>query len=130
MIVNYLDSIFKAFLWISLFVVACTFYTYIVNAHRAADHPKKREYYPLAILIAPFTLPFLISFALVVFIIEAVLFGTFLVVFTVALLDFRQPFLLGFLHKVAMKGGEPLLKFNTAILKLMFTSWNKSFPAA
>jgi hypothetical protein len=114
----------------ALIIIACAAYAYRVNLRRANDDPKKKKYNPFAILIAPFTLPFLIAFAIFVFIVEALAFGGFLLVFVIALIVIRKPFLFVLLDKTAMKIGEPLLKLNTYLLRLVFTPWNKSFPSA
>jgi O-antigen ligase len=95
-------------------------YAYIVNVRRDADDPKKRNYSSHAILIAPFTAPFLLMFAIFLFILRALLFFVFIVVFTVALVVFRKPFILEWLRKIALKIGEPLLKANTYLIRLVF----------
>jgi len=95
-------------------------YAYIVNARRDSNDPKKRDYDLSAILIAPFTAPFLLIFAVFLLILRALLFFVFIVVFTIALIVIRKPFILEWLRKISLKIGEPLLKANTYLIRLVF----------
>jgi len=103
-----------------LIIVASMSYAYIVNARRDANDPKKREYSPRAMLIAPFSAPFLLMLAVFLFILRALLFFAFIVVFTIALIVIRKPFFLEWLRKIALKIGEPLLRANTYLIRLVF----------
>jgi hypothetical protein len=98
-------------------------YGYMVNAHRPADDPEKKDYELGAILIAPFTFPFLIAFGLLVFILRAILFALYLVAMTAALVLFRKPFIIAWLQKIAIKIGDPLLKINTQLFRLAWAQW-------
>jgi len=126
MIFYYFRYICQGTLGIILFILTCTTYTYIVNARRSENDPKKKDYDPVAIFIAPITLPFLIAFAILLFILRAILFGIYLVALTIALVAIRKPFILEWLHKLAISIGEPLLEINTNILRLAFAPWNRS----
>jgi hypothetical protein len=90
-----------------------------VNARRSADDPKKKDYEFNAIFIAPIIFPFLLTFAIVMFIFRALLFGLYLVALTIAMVA-RKPFILAWLQKLALKIGEPLLKINTELFRLAF----------
>jgi cbb3-type cytochrome oxidase subunit 3 len=126
MLWNYSYYICKGTLWITLVIVACTTYAYTVNARRPADDPKRKDYSPYAILAAPITVPFLITCAILIFIIRALLFAIFLFVFTIALIAIRKPFVFVWLDRIATNIGEPLLEINTNVIRLAFTPWSKS----
>jgi hypothetical protein len=76
-----------------LTVIACAGYTYYVNSKRADTDPKKQKYHPIAIFLAPFTFPLLILSGISIFILRALTYGTFLILFTLALVGARKPFI-------------------------------------
>jgi hypothetical protein len=96
-----------------LVIIACTAYAYLVNARRAKDDPKKKDYNPFSILIALISLPLLLTLAIFVFMIRALLFAGLLFLGTIGMIALRKPFVFILLDKIAMKIGEPLLKLNT-----------------
>ena len=115
-----LQYICPGFVLIAVIIAASMSYAYIVNARRDSNDPKKRDYDLSAILIAPFTAPFLLIFAVFLLILRALLFFVFIVVFTIALIVIRKPFILEWLRKISLKIGEPLLKANTYLIRLVF----------
>lgn len=117
-------NVFKCILGICLFIYLVCWYTYIVNARRAADDPKKRDYPLLAVMIAPFTTPFLIAMALVIFVFTAVLYAGFLILFAFLLVIIRKPFIFKWWDKFATMIGEPLLRINSNLIKLALRPWN------
>lgn len=117
------DGICKGVLGILAIVFICTGYTYMVNLGRKSDDPKKRAYHPFAVILAPFTFVLFISLGILVLILRALLFGGFLVIFTVLLIGLRKPFLFDWWHRFATKIGDPLLRFNTELIKVAFSLW-------
>ena len=93
-------------------------YTYQVNARRAPDDPKKRDYSPYAPWIAPISLPILLIFNAIVFILSSLAFGIFLVIFPFTLLLLREPFIFKWIRKQALRIGHFALKINTELLRL------------
>lgn len=124
MLWKYSSEICQGILWVSLIMIALTGYAYAVNARRQADDPKKKDYNPYAIFIAPIAMPFLLGVAILIFILRALLFAVFIFAFTIALIVIRKPFIFIWLDKIATAIGEPLLEINTYILKLAFARWN------
>lgn len=110
--------IFFLILWL------VTGYTYLVNLRRKADDPKKREYDPLAILIAPVTAPIFLAGAIGFFILRALLFAVFLIIFTVLLVAIRKPFIFKLWDKFATWIGDPLLRANTYLIRKAFRPWD------
>ena len=126
----YIDEATKCMLFFLLIIFACTGYTYMVNLRRKPDDPKKREYHPFAIILAPFALVLLLSLGIFALILRALLFGCFLVIFTILLIAIRKPFIFELWHKFATKIGDPLLKIGTQLIKIAFSPWTrKSLPA-
>jgi hypothetical protein len=113
----------KGTLWFTLFLFACAGYAYRVNAKRNPDDPKKKDFHPVAILLAPFTWPFILFGFISIFIIRAILYGVFLVLFIFALVFIRKPFLLIWLDKIARAIGDRLLEANTYLIKLFLRPW-------
>jgi len=120
MLSPYFGEICKGTLVVPLIVLVCVIYTYFVNLQRKADDPKKREYHPFAILLAPFTFILFLSLGIFVLILRALLFAGFLIIFTTLLIGLRKPFLFEWWHKFAIKIGDPLLKFNTQLIRMAF----------
>jgi hypothetical protein len=104
-------------------VIACAGYAYYVNSKRPDDDPKKRNYHPVAVILAPITVPLFIFFSLSIFIMRVLTYGIFLILFTVALLVIRKPFLLVWLRKTATTIGDALLEANTLLIKLFLKPW-------
>ena len=125
MLFNHLYYVCRGILYLTLFILACMSYTYVVNLRRKADDPDKQDYHPFAIILAPFTLPFFLTLGIFVFIIRALLFAVFLAIFTILLVAIRKPFVFVLWHKFATKIGHPLLKVNTRLIKMAFSPWNE-----
>src|SRR5215207_142538 len=71
---------------ISLLITACALYAYSVNSKRADDDPKKRSYRIGAMLLLPFTWPFLLLAFLSLLILRIFVYGIFLIAFIIILL--------------------------------------------
>jgi hypothetical protein len=106
-----------------LIAFVCAGFAYRVDSKRAEDDPKKRHYSPTAILLAPFTFPLLIFGGISLFLLRALTYGIFLILFTIALIAFRKPFLLAWLRNTATRIGNGLLEANTLLIKLFLRPW-------
>lgn len=115
---NYPNFWFHCFITVILLTVTCTALAYFVNSKRPDDDPKKKNYHPLAILLAPITVPFLVIFSVIFFILRVATYGVFMVLFTFALVFIRKPFFLEWLKKSAVKIGDLLLEANTLLIRL------------
>ena len=130
MLLYHLDSICKGILWFTLLIFACAGYAYRVNAKRPADDPKKRDFHPVAIFLAPFTWPFFLFAFLFIFVLRVLVYGLFLILFTIALIAIRKPFLFIWLDSIATYIGNKLLEANTFLIRIVFGDWgNNSQPA-
>jgi len=109
---------FYCLMGVALLSVICTTYAYYVNSRREYDDPKKKIYNPLAVLFAPITVPVFIILYALLFLLKAVAYGVFLVLFTFALLVIRKPFLLERLKKIALTVGNLLLEANTLLIRI------------
>jgi len=90
-----------SYILLSLVLWAFAGYAYRVNSRRAADDPNKKSFHPAAIHLAPFTWPALLAVYILIFMLRALLYGVFLVLFTIALVAIRKPFILKLLDKIA-----------------------------
>ena len=61
---------------------------------------------------------------IILYIIRALLFGAFLVLFALALVFIRKPILLIWLEKIARRVGYVLLEMNTLLIKLIRRLWS------
>ena len=102
-----------------LLIWSITGYAFSVNAKLPEGDPKKRNFHPGAIIIAPFTLPIFFTAFLLLFIVRAILFGIFLITYALALITFRKPFIFKWLDKIATKIGNRLLEANSALIQFM-----------
>ncbi len=60
-------------------------YTYLGDARLPADDPRKRNYSPLRIILAPIALPLSLLYSILAFILNALFFGLSLFVFAIGL---------------------------------------------
>lgn len=114
----YIGSILRWYFLLCFVFLIFAGYAYRVNAKRPEDDPKKKNFRPTAIFLAPITWPFLILGFILLFILKAVLYGIFLVILTIALVVVRKPFIFVWLDKIATKIGNILLEANTRLLNL------------
>jgi hypothetical protein len=102
-----------------LFCFSCAGYAYRVNARRPADDPKKRNFHPAAIFLAPITWPLFALGRFSLLVIKALLYGIFLILFTISLIilqDISEPI---WLEKMFLKIGNKLLEANTLLTRLL-----------
>lgn len=126
MLFYYLTEVCKGLLVLLLIALACVVYTYFVNLQRTPDDPKKREYHPLAILLWPLTSAIYVTLllaALTVFVLRALLFAAFLLLFTIVLVARRKPFVLTLWDKFATWVGDPLLEIGTYLIRSASGLW-------
>ena len=125
MLFRYINYCCPGLFLLSLIFWAFAGYAYRVNAKRPADDPKKRDFHPGAIVLAPVTWPMLLFGSISLLIIKALVYGAFLILFTAALLAFRKSFLLIWLDKTATWVGDKLLEANSFLIKIAFGDWER-----
>lgn len=106
------------YLVVSILIWLFSGYAYLVNRGYAPGDPARRDYDPLAVFLAPFTWPFLAFGGFVVTILKAVLFGIFLLLFSIAAAVIRKPFFWRWLEPIVLKVGRRTLKANTFLIRL------------
>ena len=107
------------YFWVSLFFWGAAIYAHRLNARLPDNDPKKKHYHPAAVILAPITWPLFILGAISIFIIKALLYGIFLVLFTVAIVVIRKPFLIEWLKKIINFIGRVVLQANTILIRLV-----------
>lgn len=110
---------FGGYILISLIVFVSAGYVYRVNAKRTVDDPQKKDYHLLAVALTPIW-PILLALWIILFCLRAAAYGMFLVLFTLALLFIRKPFLLIWLIKAANWIGHKAMKANMLIVRLIW----------
>jgi hypothetical protein len=125
MLTNYYNYLCSGVLLVTLILYACAGYSYSLNAKRAADDPKKLDIPLSVVLFAPLTWPLLLIGVISLFIIKALLYSVFLVLFTVALLVIRKPFLFTWLKEIATWIGDRLLQANIFLIRIAFGDLSK-----
>jgi hypothetical protein len=118
MITYYIPQLLKCFAAFWLISLAIGYTAYRVNSERPASDPKKRNYHPFAILLAPFIFLFFAPLALVLFVLAALLYAVFILFFTLMLIAIRKPFLFVWWRRFSSYVGEPLLRVGTYLLTL------------
>ena len=126
MLLNYVNYCCPGFILLSLIFWAFAGHAYRVNAKRPDDDPKKRVFHPRAIFLAPITWPLFLFGSISIFVIKALVYGVFLILFTIALLAFRKPFLFVWLDRIATYIGNKLLEANTFLIKIAFGDWERT----
>ena len=110
----------KGYFLLSLIIVLCTGYVHRVNSKYPADDPQKRDYPFTAVLLSLFAWPLFILASISLFILKAIAYGVFLIIFTVVMIFFRKPILFKWLDKIATKIGTMFLKANTYLIRAFF----------
>src|SRR5215216_6897421 len=123
MLFYYSEYCCKGTLLLMFLVIVCAGFAYYVNFKRLDDDPKKRNFHPIAIFLAPFTFPLLIFGVISLFLLRVLTYGVFLILFTIALIAFRKPFLLAWLRNTATRIGNALLEANTLLIKIFLRPW-------
>lgn len=118
MLLYHLDLVFKCFVGLILLVLVCTGYAYYANSKRSDDDPKKKDYQPVAIILAIITFPFVIVLSISFYLLRVVTYGVFLFLFILALIFIRKPFILVWLRKAATAVGDALLEANMILVRL------------
>src|SRR3972149_883318 len=126
MLLNYVNYCCPGFIVLSLIFWAFAGYAHRVNAKRPDDDPKKRGFHPGAIFLAPITWPLFLFGSISIFVIKALVYGVFLILFTIALLAFRKPFLFVWLDRIATYIGNKLLEANTFLIKIAVGDWERT----
>ena len=123
MLLYHLEEFCKSVLLLMAVVWLCGVYAYYTNYKRAADDPKKKNYHPLAIILAPITFPIIIILYISFFLLRVLTYGVFMVLFIFALILIRKPFILVWLRKIAAAIGDRLLEANTFLIRLFLRPW-------
>lgn len=103
--------------------MACAGYAYYVNSRRADDDSKKRSYRLGAIFFAPVTWPFLLIGIISLFVLRVVVYGFFLILFTISLIIVPKSFQPSWLDKMVIRIGNALLEANTFLIRLFLSPW-------
>ena len=109
-----------------LLIFACAGYAYRINAKRPDDDPKKKDFHPGAFFLAPFTWPFFPLAFIFIFVLRILAYGLFLILFTIALIAIRKPFLFIWLVSIATYIGNKLLEANTFLIRIAFGDWEEN----
>ena len=109
--------------WIGVIVLviilmSCALCSYYIDSKRPADDPKKKHYHPLAVLLAPVTFPILLVLSILLFILKVLVYGAFAVLFILALILIRKPFVLEWLRKITVGIGDRLMQANTFLIRI------------
>jgi hypothetical protein len=123
MLFYYANYCCLGFVWLSLLFMALAGYAYRVNAKRAADDPDKKDFPPGAIFLAPITWPMFLLGSITLFIIKALAYGIFLILFTFALLAFQNSDLPDWVEDSFSRIGNKLLEANKFLIKVAFGDW-------
>lgn len=108
---------------ISLILWAFAGHAYRVNAQREADDPERKDFHPLSVYLVPFTWPFIVILYVLIFVIRALLYGLFLIIFTILLVLFRDPVKVTWFERFATRIGNKLLQANSFLADALFPRW-------
>ena len=122
--IYYVECLCIGMLIVTLLLAVCAVHAYSVNSQRSDDGPEKRIYPLGALIFTSLTWPlFLIAF-IFLFIIRALSYGFFLILFTIFLIIIpRESSEPTWLEKTAAKIAETLLAANTLLIKLFLRPW-------
>lgn len=107
-----------ALLILSAAATVCAMYAYYADTRRAENDPQKKNYNLFAVLMTPVTLPVFVVLYAFISILRAVAYGGFMILFLLALILIRKPFILEWLRKIALTIGNLLLEANTFLIRI------------
>lgn len=113
--------VYRCLLALMVFMGGCASYAYRVNARRTEDDPKKRDFRIGAVLLAPFTWLLFIFASITLFIIKVIIYTALLILFIIAFIIVRKPFLFIWLHKIAITVGDALLEANMLLIRIFLS---------
>jgi hypothetical protein len=122
--IYYVECLCIGMLIVTLLLAVCAVQAYLVNSQRSDDDPEKKDYPLGALIFTSLTWPlFLIAF-IFLFLIRALSYGFFLILFTIFLIIIpRESSEPTWLEKTAAKIAETLLEANTLLIKLFLRPW-------
>ena len=122
--IYYVEYLCIGMLIVSVLFALCAGYAYSVNSQRSEDDSEKKNYLLGAIVFTFFTWPFFLVAFISLFLIRALAYGFFFILFTVFLImiprESPEP---TWLEKTAARIGERLLAVNTLLIKLFLRPW-------
>jgi len=114
-----LKSCLIGYLLFSLILWAFSGFAYRVNAQREVNDPMKKDFHPATIFMIPLW-PFYPLLSISLYMLGIVFLAVFLVLFTIGLVFIREPIIIKWLKKVALKIGNKFLQVNTLLIKTFF----------
>ena len=121
MLVKYaFDHRFNCIVLPILFFLIIAGYAYRANMRLADSDPKKHDFPILSIFLAPFTWPFFLLIFVFLLVLKILVYGLFLILFAIALVVLRKPFLFEWLDRIFTSIGNKLLWANTILIKMVF----------
>lgn len=117
MLLYHLNWVCNGILLLMVLAIGCAIYAYYVNSRRPKDDPKKRNYHPLAIILAPITLPIFVVLYLSFFIVRVVTYGVFLALSILALILLPKSSAPTWFDEMATGIGQRLLEINTFLVR-------------
>jgi hypothetical protein len=120
----YVEYLCIGMLIVSLLLAACAMYAYSINSRRSEDDPEKKNYQLGAIIFTFFTWPFFLVAFVSLFLIRALSYSFFLILFTIFLIilpqESSEP---SWLEITAATIGETLMEANMFLIKLFLRPW-------
>ena len=111
---------------IYLFISLCALIAYYTDSKRPSGDPKKKNYHPLAILVAPITFPILLVLSIFFFMLRVLAYGICTVLLICMLILVRKPFILEAIQKTAVRIGDRLMEANMLIVRLFLNPHTNS----
>lgn len=111
-------------LLISLFIALSIVYAYSINEQRPPDDPEKQQYHLGGMIFTLFTWPLFLFFFISLFLLRALFYGIFLILFIGSLVIFpRERTELTWVERTAARVGDGLLKANMMLIRLFLRPW-------
>ena len=123
MLLYHLDWLCYGTLLLMGLAAAWVMLAYYINAKRSVDDPEKKNYHPAAIVFAPLTFPILIILSVSFFLLRALSYGVFLILFFLALIFIPSSSVPLGLQKKRDSIGDRLLEINTVIIRFFLRPW-------
>lgn len=122
MLLYRVDLLCTGVLLLMALALAWAMIAYYVNSRRSADHPQKKNYHPLAVILVPITFPIVVILSISFLILRVLTYGMFLAFFILALIFLPRPSAQDF-YKRGTSIGDKLLEINTLLVRFFLKPW-------
>ena len=120
----HLDWLCNGLVVLMIIVMIFAFYAYYVDSKRPHDDPKKKNYHPLAIILAPITFPLFLILYISFFLLRVAIYGVLMALAILALILMPKASSPTWFDEMATKIGDKFLELNNLLVRFFLKPWS------